>query len=149
VVLTQDEQATLRVIGDPLFAPREEVLVERSEPGAAALADTSGDGGRVAVAGETASSVTLRATLRRPGLVVLNDGLAPGWSVQVDGEPADEVRVNDVMRGVAVDAGDHEVAWTYRVPGLRLGAALSTLALVLLLGASIALVRMRRREGAI
>lgn len=145
VTLTGGEQDTLQTIGDRAFSPRDEAIVERSEPGAAALASTSGAGGRVAVADETTTSVTLDATLRRPGLVVLNDALAPGWSVRVDGEEADAVRVNDVMRGVAVGAGRHEVEWRYRVPGLRLGAALSALALALLAAAAVVHVRARRR----
>jgi uncharacterized membrane protein YfhO len=51
------------------------------------------------------------------------------------------VRVNDVMRGVAVDAGTHEVEWTYRVPGLRAGALLSLLGLLLCAGLAVAMRR--------
>jgi len=56
------------------------------------------------------------------------------------------VRVNDVMRGVAVGAGTHRVEWTYRVPGLRLGAALSALALLALVAAA-GVLFARRRSG--
>jgi hypothetical protein len=145
VVLTSDEADTVRTIGSEAFEPRRDVIVERDEPGADALARSSGDGGSVRVVDETTASVTLSATLRQPGLVVLNDSLAPGWSVEVDGSPASVVRANDVMRGVAVDAGRHEIVWSYRVPGLRLGAALSALGHLLLLAASAAVLRARRR----
>ncbi|MFL5816870.1 MAG: YfhO family protein [Conexibacter sp.] len=145
VILTSDETDTIRTIDSESFEPRRDVIVERDEPGADALATSSGDGAGVRVVDETTASVPLRATLRQPGLVVLNDALAPGWSVKVDGSPASVIRANDVMRGVAVDKGTHEIVWSYRVPGLRLGAALSALGLVLLMAASAAVVRARRR----
>jgi uncharacterized membrane protein YfhO len=91
------------------------------------------------------ASVTLRATLDRRGLVVLNESLARGWSVRVDGHRAPAVRANDVMRGVVVDAGRHEITWSYSVPGLRIGALLSLFAFVVLAGGAIALVVRSRR----
>jgi uncharacterized membrane protein YfhO len=100
----------------------------------------------VSVRDRSAASVAIRARLSRPGLVVLNDSFAPGWSVQVDGEDAEPVRVNEVMRGVAVGAGAHDVTWSYRVPGLRAGAALSAIGALLLAGLA-SLLLARRRAG--
>jgi uncharacterized membrane protein YfhO len=87
--------------------------------------------------------VTLHARLDRRGVVVLGDQLLDGWSVHVDDRPAEPIRVNAVLRGVVVDPGSHEIVWSYRVPGLRAGVAVSVLSLVLLLGAA-ALPRVRR-----
>ena len=70
--------------------------------------------------------------------------MTEGWSVRVDGRAATPLRVNTVMRGVVVPAGRHEVEWRYRVPGLRLGAAVSVLTLVALAGAALALRRRAR-----
>jgi Bacterial membrane protein YfhO len=122
------------------FDPRHEVVVEQA-PGRPSIAGSSGE---VSVTDRSNASVAIRAQLERPGLVVLNDSWAPGWSVQVDGRDAAPVRVNDVMRGVAVPAGAHEVTWRYRVPGLWTGLALSGAALLLLAGLATALVVRRR-----
>ncbi|HEX7289520.1 MAG TPA: YfhO family protein [Conexibacter sp.] len=137
------------------FDPRRDALVERGAEGTAALAAlgplervSAGASGRVSVQDRSAASVAIRARLSRPGLVVLNDSFAPGWSVRVDGRDAPPVRVNEVMRGVAVGAGTHEIAWTYRVPGLRAGAALSAAGLLLLAGLAGALLARRRRVSA-
>jgi hypothetical protein len=151
IVANEDEARA--VIADPSFDPRREVVVERGPEGtgamgAAALATASSSRtpeaapGSASVSDRTPADVRIRARLRQPGLVVLNDSWAPGWSVRVDDRDAEPVRVNDVMRGVAVGAGVHEVEWRYRVPGLRAGTALSLLALI---GAA-ALVLLRRRE---
>ena len=51
------------------------------------------------------------------------------------------------MRGVAVPAGRHRIVWSYRVPGLRVGVALSALALALLLAGAGACLLWRRRRG--
>jgi uncharacterized membrane protein YfhO len=91
--------------------------------------------------------VTLEARLAERGLVVLDDAWAPGWSVTVDGESAEPMETNVVVRGVVVPAGTHEVEWTYRVPGLRAGAALSALGLLALLAWSGWIVTRRRRDA--
>jgi hypothetical protein len=146
VVLSANEQGTIDEIGREDFHPREDVVVERGEPGAAALARTSGAGSSARVVRETDATVTLDATLRQPGLVVLDDALAAGWSVHVDGKPARAVRVDDVMRGVGAGPGRHTIVWSYVVPGLYLGLALSLVGLLLLSAACVVLLRTRRHE---
>src|SRR5262249_44015121 len=145
VRLTSDEDDTRAALLAADFDPRGAVVVERGEPGARALASAPSAHGTAAVVDEQNARVTLRATLDRRGLVVLSDHLTDGWSVRVDGRPVPQLRVNDVMRGVVVPAGHHEVTWSYTVPGLRLGLALSLLSLLGLAGgAAVLLVRSRR-----
>ena len=64
--------------------------------------------------------------------MVLVDAWAPGWSVAVDGKPAPIERVDALLRGVFVTAGEHRIAFRYQTPGLRLGAAVSVLSFMLL-----------------
>lgn len=149
VRVTASEAETRAVLMEDGFDPREAAVVERGEPGAAQLGGGAGTGGRVAgeaeVVEEANSSVTVRAELDRPGLVVLNDNFTDGWRVEVDGREAEAVLANDVMRGVAVPAGTHEVVWRYAVPGLRAGLVLSLLAGgVLVVGCGVLVVRRRR-----
>ena len=144
VELAAGERATRDALAAPGFDPLRTVVVERDQPGTAALAGAQ-PRGEVAIVRERNARVELRATLDRPGLVVLNDNWAEGWTVRVDGRAAVPLRVNDVMRGVVVGAGRHEIAWSYAVPGLRLGVAMSLVGLALLLaGLVVVLVRRRR-----
>jgi hypothetical protein len=152
-VVAGEDQARAALV-EERFDPRREVVVEQGTEGTdalGALGDSAAAGatssGRVSVSDRSNASVAIRAELARPGLVVLNDAWAPGWSVQVDGRDAAPVRVNDVMRGVAVGAGRHEVEWRYRVPGLRAGVALSLLGLLLCAGLAVAMRRGRRAAG--
>ena len=91
----------------------------------------------------TNGSVTIRA--RSPaGLVVLDDQWMPGWSVRsTAGRPRYSRRRRAARR--VVPAGEHEIVWSYRVPGLRAGALLSGLGLLIVLAWGGALLRRRRR----
>jgi hypothetical protein len=143
VQVTSGEAATRAALAAGRFDPHRTVVVERDQPGVAGL---SGVRGSASVVREQNAEVVMRASLARRGLVVLNDDFTDGWSVQVDGRPARALHVNDVMRGVAVGAGRHEVVWRYAVPGLRAGVWVSLLALAGVLGAA-ALLVLRSRRG--
>jgi hypothetical protein len=62
------------------------------------------------------------------GIAIVLDAWAPGWSVTVDGAPAPALVADALVRAVRVEPGRHRVVWTYRTPGLGLGAALSAVA---------------------
>lgn len=74
--------------------------------------------------------VTLTATLHSPGLVVLADMYYPGWRLAVDGRPAEILRTNRTMRGVALPAGTHRLDFYYAPGSFRLGLVLSVAGLV-------------------
>ncbi|WP_406699404.1 YfhO family protein [Singulisphaera sp. Ch08] len=73
--------------------------------------------------------VEVTAVLRSPGLVVVSDFYYPGWNVTVDGRPAEILKTNRAMRGVALPAGTHRLVFRYDPLSFRLGIALSLLGL--------------------
>ena len=85
---------------------------------------------------------TIQADCAR--LVVFMDTWAPGWTVSLDGQLTQPIRVNGVLRGVEVPAGDHTITWFYRpvhwtlIVAVTIGSLLMTIALG---AASIALTR--------
>jgi hypothetical protein len=146
VHVASDESEEVTTVATPGFDPRREAVVRRAEVGDAAPAGGA-QGDSVRVVDDGNARVALSASLARPGLVVLDDAWAPGWSVEVDGEDARALQANVVMRGVVVPAGEHEIVWSYRVPGLRLGALLSGVGLVLLVAWAGALIARSRRRA--
>lgn len=60
-----------------------------------------------------------------PTMLVTAFNHAPGWTVTVDGRAADIVEPDGAFLGVQLPAGDHDVRFEYRPPGLVAGAALS------------------------
>lgn len=146
VTLAADEDETRALLARTEFSPARATIVETDQRAAAALADGPVVRGSARIVDEQNAQVTMAATLDRRGLVVLNDSYGDGWTVTVDGEDADPVRVNSVMRGVVVDAGDHEIVWSYSLPGLKAGALLSLVTVLGMAAAAIFLVVRRRRR---
>ncbi len=141
--------AEFETIGEPRFDPRRDATLRTAELDGASP-PTRGGAGSARVVDERNASVTLHTRLASRSLVVLDDQWAPGWSVAVDGRAAQALQANAVLRAVVVPAGEHQVVWSYRVPGLRLGAALSVLGLALAAAWGVALVvRGRRRNGSV
>ena len=120
-----------RVLADPAFDPRREVLLPEGTPVPAGEA-FSWD---VRVASFLPDRVRLEAGLSRPGWVVLVDSWDPGWQVRVDGRPAPLLRANMAFRAVAVGEGTHVVEQVYRPRAFVAGtwiSSFSALALLLL-----------------
>lgn len=62
---------------------------------------------------------------------------AKGWYASIDGKKAKTYLVNDLFTGIEVPEGQHEIELYYITPGIRCGAAISLIALVILAGCSI------------
>jgi hypothetical protein len=96
----------------------------------------------------TPDLVVVRASASRPALLVLADNFYEGWTATVSGEPAEVVRANHTLRGVAVGEGTHEVVFTYQPRDLYVGLGVTVAGLLLLAGYGVfVLVRSRRAPG--
>ncbi len=76
------------------------------------------------------------------GTLVLAESYHPGWRARVDGKPVECGRYANAFLRISVPPGRHRVEFEFRSQGLRTGAAVSLLSLVLLAG-----VMVRRREA--
>lgn len=94
------------------------------------------------IVSRTDTEVVLDVSARERGQLVLLDTFYPGWKAEVDGESADIRPANAAFRAVPVDAGRHEVRFSYRPTSVVLGAVISLVALVVLAG--LLLIRRRR-----
>jgi hypothetical protein len=129
------DEALQRVSAREFMPGREVVLEIGSDHGRAeweVRADQPAVPARIAE-GSQDSRIMVDAELPWDGFVVLNEAAFPGWSATVDGAPTDIMVANAAMRAVEVPAGRHRVEFAFETPGLRLGAALSGMAVLLLL----------------
>ena len=74
---------------------------------------------------------------------MLLDPFFPGWRAAVDGLGSEIYRTDYLFRGVFVPAGQHVVRFVYEPVPFRLGAALSLLTILALLG--LPLIALARR----
>jgi hypothetical protein len=90
-----------------------------------------GTGGAVRVLNESRQAVTLETESAGRSFLATSEVHYPGWEARVDGRPAPVHYTNIAFRGVSVPAGRHRVEFEFRCPGLKTGAAVSALALLL------------------
>ena len=138
------EDAALAAVTEPGFAPLREAVVETRLP---RLPERPGRGGDARIVADEAERVTLRASSPRAGLVVLSDVHYPGWTAEVDGREAPVERVDYLLRGVRVPAGDHTVELRYEPLSWTIGWVVSLVALILLAAAAAVGLSRRRRAG--
>lgn len=136
-------EAALAALADPTFDPRAVALtttalaLPEATPGGTAAGD-------VALVGEGACYAVLRTTSAAPGVLVYGGAMYPGWQATIDGVAAPVVEVDGGLRGVAVPAGAHTVALSFRPASFRLGLALALSTALLLVGIGVADTRRFR-----
>ncbi|MBN1529350.1 MAG: YfhO family protein [Thermoleophilaceae bacterium] len=139
-----DDDAQLLTVASEGFRPLEAAITDEPVPGLPQGAQR-GAGGEARIQRYDDDEVTVATSSSRPGLMVLTDAWYPGWKAEVDGRDAEVRRVDYVLRGVSVPAGEHTVVLRYEPSSWRLGWITSLVALILIGG--VAAVGFRRRGG--
>jgi hypothetical protein len=108
----------------------------------------SAEGSTVEITTYEPSLMELRASVRRPCLLVVSEVYyPPGWKAFVDGVETTIYRTNYAFRSVYLEPGTHTVALRHTSPGLRTGLILSLIAAVVI-AALWVMPRRAAREGA-
>lgn len=133
IVQTNDAQA-LDTIVSPAFNPAQTVLVSTNLPLPSASA-TNQPAGTVEYVSYSPKDLVLKADVKTPAVLLLNDKHDPNWSVLVDGKPAPLLRCNFIMRGVQLTPGQHTVEFHFRTPvrGLYVSMTGAVLGILLVL----------------
>ena len=69
--------------------------------------------GSVRITEYAANRVVLDVNAERGTTVILRDLFYPGWTVTIDGRSAPAQRIEELFRGVEVEAGRHVVEWRF------------------------------------
>jgi hypothetical protein len=143
--IEKDPTRTLERLSSSTFDPLREVIVERSSSPPYVVGDVRSE---VRIRAYANQRVTIRASLDKPGILVLADSFYPGWHAYVDGKEQEIVRANLFFRGVALPAGEHTIVFRYEPLSFKIGCVISLLSLTI-----IAVVTMwrclRRRKRAV
>lgn len=143
----QAEEILRRIRGESeaAFDPRRTALVELDRREIPPLPGRLSDDARVRIVTREPTRIMLETTTREPAMLVVSEIHYPGWMATVDGAEVPIHQTNYLLRGVFVPAGRHTVGMVYKPAGLRRGAAVSLMTL-LLIGAAVVFGRVRR-EG--
>lgn len=137
---------TLAALADPTFDPRQVVLIEPAD----ALALPAGEfaaGQWSAALRDSPNAVTIRAASDFGGFLVLADTFYPGWQATLDGKPAKILCADHALRAVVLPPGEHTVVFHYTPLSFRVGALVSCLTLVAVIGVLIVASRRQRQAG--
>jgi len=109
-IVLSDAGAVLDRLQSGEFDPSRTALILEAERGAFPGRLSAGEVLGVARNGPHDLSVDVRVEGPDAGLLVLSEIVyPPGWVLTIDGEEADILRVNYILRAVAVDPGDHRI----------------------------------------
>jgi len=88
----------------------------------------------VEVVEATFNTYAVRAQVAVPSLLVYSDTYYEGWRAFVDGGEVPIARANHAFKAVRVDPGEHLVRFVFDPLSFRIGAAVSGLGLVFVVG---------------
>ena len=126
----ENPKETLRLLNSGEVNPRKEALLEEDPPQQISQPpnddDASGDQALVEEYGT--NDIKLKTSSGTGGLVVLSEVYYPSWKAYVDGQPAEVYATDQLLRSVAIPAGDHEVELRYESQALEVGIMISVVA---------------------
>ena len=131
-----DPAAVLNEVRSGTFDPQRTLLLEDDPP---ATKTVGGDAPLAASANtpvrfvsDQADTVTVEATLAKPGFLLLLDTYFPGWTATVNGQPARIYRADYNFRAVQLPAGPSTVYFAYRPASFRVGLMLAAIGWLIL-----------------
>lgn len=127
-----NDTAVLDRLFAPTFDPQTEVIVDSAI--AAPPADSTNAPGTVEFVAYAPKRIVLKAEVKTPAVLLLNDRYDANWQVRVDGQPAPLLRANFIMRAVRLEPGSHTVEFQYGVSTRMLYVSLAALGVAVLLG---------------
>lgn len=87
--------------------------------------------------------VVIETSSSSDAVLILTDAHYPGWQVTVDGVQHDIIQADGLFRGVLLEAGQHEVMFTFAPQSFALGWRVTAVGLFLLLVLSVALLLLQ------
>lgn len=140
------DHSALATVSSPGFPARAVAVTGRQLPGLPnARGPATGGGGTARVVAYHPEQVTVQTSSTRRALLVLTDNYFPGWTAVVDGKAVSIHRIDYLLRGVSVPAGNHQVEFHYEPISWRLGWIISGLTLLVLTAFVFAGRRCRRQ----
>ena len=146
-VVYEDKETLFKTLAAPGFDISRVALLEAPLPDSFPKPAPRIEGDeRAEIVHYSPNRVEIEVDAKSASILVLSDSLMPGWRAEVDGRSVPMVHADWVMRAVPVPAGKSTVVMTYLPRPFVVGAAVSLLSGLLLLGFAITEHRRRRRQ---
>jgi hypothetical protein len=113
-----NDDAALATLVSREFDPMKTALVSKETPAPQAPTAPTSDAGTATITQYHPKFVQIKADVKVPSILLLNDRTAPDWKVRIDRKPGKILRCNYIMRGVFLSPGTHTIEFRYR-PSLK------------------------------
>lgn len=140
-----DSRLEVIIMGGEIEATPKEGYAEPEVPFGQAKAEANEKVGTATVVEQGPNGVLLRVEAPTSGFVVLTDTFYPGWQATLDGQPVQIWPANLAFRAVAVEAGSHEIIFSYQPRSFTIGLWTSVITLTLVVGIGIILTKNKYR----
>lgn len=119
-------QATVRLIY--AFNPAKEAIIDRRYKsyldGLGNYQPAAGD--QLSLSSYAPNELVFQSNAAGERLAVFSDMYYnKGWEVTIDNQPAEYIRVNYLLRGLRIPAGEHTITWTFRPASYYTGKTIS------------------------
>lgn len=116
------------------FNPKDTAVVQTKYKERTGSSATFNDGGSIQLVENKNDVITYRSTNTSNGFAVFSEIFYDaGWKAFIDGKEAPVSKVNYVLRGLALPAGDHEIIFRFQPQGYLTGRTLTTVFSLLML----------------
>ena len=136
-------EAALRELASPGFDPASVVLLDEE----AAIQPVSSEGSSVEITDYQLNSITLKAHIEQPCVLVLSEIAYPDWKAMIDGKETAILTADYCLRALPLDEGDHDIVFAFSSGVLRMSLVVS----IVMFGAAVAVPMVSsliaRREG--
>ena len=79
------------------------------------------------------NTVSGTVTLSKDKIMVFSIPYSSGWTAYVDGKKTSLFKANTAYMGLSLKEGSHDIRLVYETPGLKIGAAISSVCILLFL----------------
>lgn len=134
--VVENEAEAIAALRQADFNPAETVvrLAQGEEVGGLIVIGQPSSQDRVEFVSYEPERIELNVSLASPAWLVLSDSYYPGWQATLDGQPVDIIPANLMFRSVAVPAGEHRVVFRFQPRSVGIGALISVVALLAVVG---------------
>lgn len=132
VMVAADEAQALGWMADPSFDPRSTVILTH-DPEIDLPAEPP-ERAAVNIVSYAPERIVIGVRSPADGVLILSEMDYPGWYAEIDGRQVPIWRADAGLRAVAVEAGTHEVVFTFRPAALAIGMTISLLSATVITG---------------
>lgn len=140
--IAKNMETVARIMADATFNYRTTVTLDQS-PAIPIPSDTAAAVERPVITYYEANGMDIKVELARPGILVVGEVYYPAWRAYVDGREERVYRADGILRAIPLPEGAHTVEFRYRSFSVFLGAVVSLIFLLTVLGTGL----WRKKQG--